>query len=98
MAKGVVLLTNEGVKLMGSIQCSNGGWFDAEGCYKYCNSERTKGLNRHQAFKLAASATSLNVRPGFRPENWYEDRENFVDVNIDYEVDQSYDESIYTAN
>ena len=90
MAKGVILLTNEGVKLMGSIQCSNGAYFDAQGCFDYCNGEKTEFMNKHQAFKLVASATSLNVRPKLKPEEWYKDRANFIDVDINYEVDQTY--------
>lgn len=90
MAKGVILLTDEGVKLMGSIQCSNGAYFDAEGCFNYCNNEKTESMNKHQAFKLKASSTSLNVRQNFKTPEWYKDRNNFIDVNIDYEVDQTY--------
>lgn len=89
-ARGVILLTDEGVKLMGAIQCSNGAWFDSEGCFKYCNSEKSEYTNEHQAFKLKASATSLNVRPGLKDKDWYKDRNNFIDVNIDYTVDQTY--------
>lgn len=90
MAKGVILLTDEGVKLIGTIQCSNGNWFDAEGCFKYCNSEETEPRNKHQAFKLKASATALNVRQNFRTADWYKNKENFIDVDINYCVDQSY--------
>ena len=90
MAKGVILLTDDGVHLLGTIQCSNGAWFDASGSFKYCNCEATESMNKHQAFKLKASATSLNVRPGFKSADWYKDPNNFIDVNIDYEVDQTY--------
>lgn len=90
MAKGVILITDEGVKLMGTVQCSNGAWFDAEGCYNYCNSSDKEINNKHQAFKLSASATILSVRKGLASEDWYKHKENFKDVNIDYEVDQSY--------
>ena len=89
-SNGVILLTDEGVKLIGSIQCSNGGWFDSEGCFKYCNSCGTEFNNKHQAFKLKASATSMNVRPNMKDENWYKDRNNFIDVTINYSVDQTY--------
>lgn len=90
MAKGVVLITDKGVMLMGATQCSNGAWFDADGCYKYCNSSDKEFNNKHQAFKLTASSTILSVRKGLADENWYKNRENFKDVNIDYEVDQTY--------
>lgn len=90
MAKGVILLTDKGVKLMGSIQCSNGSYFDAEGCFNYCNGEKSELLNKHQANKLVANATSLNVRENAEDEDWYKNRENFKDVEIDYNVDQTY--------
>lgn len=35
--KGVILKTDDGIKLFGCLQCSNGSWYNAEGCFKYCN-------------------------------------------------------------
>ncbi|MBQ6856859.1 MAG: hypothetical protein IJO13_07120 [Lachnospiraceae bacterium] len=96
MAKGVILKTNEGIKLMGNIQCSNGGWFDAEGCYNYCNiDERDPNGNAsdthasHQAFKLSAAATTLAHNPKTE-KDWYRNKENFVDIEIPYNCDQSF--------
>ena len=37
MAKVVILKTSEGVKLIGNFQCSKGAYWNAEGCFKYCN-------------------------------------------------------------
>ena len=33
MAKITILKTNKGTKILGAIQCSNGAYWDAEGCY-----------------------------------------------------------------
>lgn len=92
MSKAVILKTNNGVLLLGNWQCSNGAYWDAEGCFKYCNGERIESLNRHQAYKLADQATTL----GFRPKtgkDWYKHRENFIDIEIPYdEVDQTWKE------
>ena len=90
MAKGVILLTNKGTYLFGSIQCSNGAWFDAEGCFKYCQDETEREyIEKHQAFKLISGATLLahGTKAG---ELWYKGRENFIDVEIPYEVNQSF--------
>lgn len=38
MTKVTILRTNKGTKILGTMQCSNGAYWDAEGCYKYCNS------------------------------------------------------------
>ena len=88
MAKAVVLKTSNGVLLFGSIQCSNGAWFDAEGCYRYCQ-ENTKALCEHQARKLIANATMLAHYPKESGE-WSLHRYNFIDVEIPFEVDQTY--------
>lgn len=89
MAKGVILKTDEGVKLFGSTQCSNGAWWNAENCFNYCNSPKDDYFQRHQAVKLKAMATSMNVCTNNDIE-WYKNADNFVDVDINYEVDQSY--------
>ena len=60
MAKGVILLTDDGVHLLGTIQCSNGAWFDASGSFKYCNCEATESMNKHQAFKLKGPGLLTN--------------------------------------
>lgn len=87
MAKGVVLKTDRGVMLMGAIQCSNGAYFDAEGCFKYCNESGT--IPKHQANKLYGCSTLLSHNE-FAEHNWWENKENFIDIDIPYEVDQSY--------
>ena len=38
--KGVILKTDDGIKLFGCLQCSNGSWYNAEGCFKYCNDNK----------------------------------------------------------
>lgn len=91
MAKVTILKTNDGIYAMGGFQCSNGHWFDAEGCYKYCNSNelKTDFAKSHQAFKLKASATLLTSNEK-TSEDWYKNRENFIDSEINFECNQSY--------
>ena len=90
MAKGVILKTSGGVYLIGTIQCSNGSWFDADGCYAYCNLEETEFWNEHQSRKLCSSATLLGHLP-IVEKDWYKYRENFIDVEIPFdEVAQEY--------
>lgn len=90
MAKAVILKTNEGVMLTGNFQCSNGSWFDAEGCFNYCNANETEALNKHQMHKLINNATLLGHQPTAEP-NWYKHRQNFIDIEIPYtDVIQEY--------
>lgn len=90
MAKAVILRTNKGIYLFGSIQSSNGAWFDAEGCFNYCiDPEGREYYEKHQAFKLIAGATLLAHSPRMG-ELWYKGRENFVDVEIPYEANQEF--------
>lgn len=94
MAKGVVLRTDRGIMLMGAIQCSNGAYFDAEGCFKFCNVSYMipkHQISRHQANKLIGCSTTLSHNE-FAEPNWWENRNNFIDVDIPYEVNQSYQE------
>lgn len=84
MAKAVVLKTNYGVNLIGAWQCSNGSYWDAEGCFNYCNNERTESMNRHQASKLIYNSTTLAFNPK-TDEDWYKHRENFIDIEIPYD-------------
>lgn len=88
MAKAVILKTNEGIRLIGTTQCSNGAWWDAEGCFKYCQ-EDTEFISQHQAFKLCAVATSLGNEK--QSKDWYKHRENFIDIEIPFECSQEYD-------
>lgn len=89
MAKAVILKTDRGLKIMGSIQCSNGCIFDAEGCFRYCNEHISEHRDRLQAQKLMYASGTLANEPNEK-EDWYKDRENFVDIGIPYECDQSY--------
>ena len=89
MAKAVILKTNSETKILGALQCSNGAWFDAEGCFKYCNNETTDFGKKHQASKLLAISTTLGSDK-VDDEKWYTDRNNFIDVEIDFETTQHY--------
>ena len=90
MSKAVILKTNEGILLVGAWQCSNGAYFDAEGCFKYCNSAESELTNKHQSFKLTSLATPLGFRPKEK-DDWYKHRENFIDIGIPYDdVEQDY--------
>lgn len=84
MAKAVVLKTDKGIKLIGSWQCCNGSYWDAEGCFKYCNSEENEYRNMHQANKLIYNSTTLGFYPKTN-ENWYKNRDNFIDIEIPYD-------------
>lgn len=90
MAKAVILKTSDGVKVIGTVQCSNGAWFDAEGCFKYCQAD-TEFLSKHQAFKLCATATSLGNEK--QSEDWYKYRENFINIEIPFECSQEYNQN-----
>ena len=87
MAKAVVLKTDVGVKIIGCLQCSNGTWFDAEGCFKYCQ-EESDFLSEHQANKLKGCSSTLGHDK--TQKDWYKHRENFIDVEIDIDCIQSY--------
>lgn len=89
MAKVVILKTDQGIQLVGNIQSSNGAYFDAEGCFRYCNENKSEQRNRLQATKLSCISTLLAYEPksGF---DWYKRRENFIDTDVQYECDQSY--------
>ena len=89
MGRIVILKTDFGVKLLGRFQCSNGAWFDADGCFKYCNEHDNDSVNRLQAEKLSCAAVYLAERPKEK-RDWFKYRENFIDMEIPYECDQSY--------
>lgn len=91
MSKAVILKTDRGVMIMGAWQCSNGSWFDAEGCFKYCNIDgKSDVYNEHQAKKLSFMSAHLAFRPK-HDKDWYKYRENFIDIEIPFnEVEQEY--------
>lgn len=89
MAKAVILKTNKGVRLMGTMQCSNGHWFDAIGCFNYCNTTPFNIMSEHQASKLIYSSTIIGAE--CTDDEWYKNKENFIDIEIDYETNQSYE-------
>lgn len=89
MAKVTILRTNKGTKILGTMQCSNGAYWDAEGCYKYCNNMDTDFMREHQAFKLVSIASDFG-HDCVNEEHWWKNRENFVDAEIDYDVVQTY--------
>ena len=92
MAKVTILKTNNGTKILGTTQCSNGSYWDAEGCYKYCNTY-SDFMNEHQAFKLASIASDLG-HDSVPEKDWWKNRNNFIDLEIDYTVDQSYKDNL----
>ena len=89
MARVVILKTDQGIQLLGSTQSSNGAYFDAEGCFRYCNENKSEQRNRLQATKLSYIATLLAYKPKSESD-WYKHRENFIDTEVKYECDQSY--------
>ncbi len=89
MARVTILRTNKGTKILGATQCSNGAYWDAKGCYKYCNSMDTDFMKEHQAFKLVSIASDLG-HDCVDEEQWWKNGDNFVDAEIDYDVVQTY--------
>jgi hypothetical protein len=90
MAKAVILQTDKGIRIMGTTQCCNGAWWDAEGCFKYCNENgRSEEFCKLQAEKLIYNSSTLAWQPKGK-ENWYRSRENFIDIELDFECDQTY--------
>ena len=90
MMRAVVLKTDYGIKLLGCLQCSNGAWFNADGCFKYCNQYTSDSRNSLQAEKLSCYAVLLAKSPK-ESMGWFKHRENFIDIEIPYEGDQSYE-------
>ena len=82
--KVVILKTDEGVRLKGNMQCSNKAWWDAEGCFNYCQ-ERTEDMSRHQSLKLKSASTTIGHET--TTDDWYRHRENFIDVEINIPVE-----------
>lgn len=91
MAKAVILKTNHGTYIIGSLQCSNGAYWTAENCYKYCD-EESDFLKAHQASKLIEASTKLG-HDKVLEDDWYKNRDNFVDVEISFETSQKYKDS-----
>ena len=78
--RAVIIKTDEGMKLKGNMQCSNGAWWNAEGCFNYCQ-ERTEFLSKHQALKLKSASTTIGHETA--GNDWYKHRENFIDIEIE---------------
>lgn len=87
MAKAVILKTDKGVMIMGAIQSSNGAWFNADGCYKYCQ-EETPWKSAHQSHKLIHNSSLIGKET--TSDDWYLHRENFVDIEIPFTCTQKY--------
>ena len=89
MAKVTILKTNKGTRMLGATQCFNGAYWDAEGCFKYCNDASSDFLNEHQSNKLLSISTELG-HESVSDKEWWKNRDNFIDAKIDYEVNQKY--------
>ena len=92
----VLLKTDDGIFLKGAIQASNGSWFDAQGCFEYCNGEQNETVNDHAKRMKARKLKSVSTLVSYSmngDKDWYLDRANFVDYKIesDSDVDQKYD-------
>lgn len=90
MAKAVILKTNTGIYLFGSMQCCNDSWFDAEGCYKYCQ-EKTEFYSFHHSQNLKFNATKIGHER--TKTDWYKHRKNFIDIEVPFECTQDYQNS-----
>lgn len=90
MTRVTILKTNEGTKILGAMQCSNGSYWDAEGCYRYCNNaDYSETGNEIQAHKLLMITADLG-HDSVEEKEWYKNRENFIDVEIPYYTNQEY--------
>ena len=97
MANGVMIKTNNGTYLMGNTQCSNGCWFDAEGCFNYCNKvgkdedaeDEKDFLSQHQSKKLLHASTLIG-NDFVNEVNWYKNKDNFIDIEIGIDLSQEY--------
>ena len=97
MTNVVILKTDVGLRLLGAMQCSNGAWFDATGCFNYCK-EENDSLAAHQAKKLKIMSALIGREKA--PADWYKHKENFIDYKIDLGSDfictQEYKEDMNT--
>lgn len=89
MAKAVVFKTDNKIKIIGTTQCSNGLWFDAEGCFQYCQAE-SEGMSEHQALKLCMAASTLGWMKEKQGADWYKHRENFIDIEVPFDCIQTF--------
>lgn len=89
MAKVTILRTNKGTKILGATQCSNGTYWDANGCFNYCNSMDTDFMNQHQSNKLLSISSDLGHDYVDEVE-WWKNRNNFIDAEINYKTTQIY--------
>lgn len=90
MTKVTILKTNNGTKILGTMQCSNGAYWDAEGCYKYCNNVGDSEIRKEvQAHKLLTITADLG-HDSVEEKEWYKNRDNFIDVEIPYYTNQEY--------
>ncbi len=87
MAKAVVMKTDQGIMLFGSTQTVSGVWWNAEGCYKYCQRSE-KWLGALQSHKLVHASTLIGYEKN--SEDWFTKRENFIDVEIPFNCSQTY--------
>lgn len=76
MSRVTILKTNKGTKILGTTQCSNGAYWDAEGCFRYCNlmGANLKGsypsMEEHQASKLLMFTSDLG-KDCVSEEKWW---------------------------
>ena len=97
MTKAVIIKTKDGTYLMGNRQCSNGYWFDAEGCFNYCNKVGKDGdaedekdfLSQHQSKKLLHASTLIG-NDFVIESNWYKNKDNFIEIGIDLRQEYEY--------
>jgi hypothetical protein len=79
-AKGVLLFTDDGIRLI-SLNPRNSRPWTREECFKYCNPTNIhSGIeNRINRLKLKSSLINSNNR---KEKDWYTDITNFKDVEI----------------
>lgn len=88
MARVTLMKTSSGVYLMGTMQCCNGAFWDAEGCFKYCQ-EDSEFLSQHQASKLIYASTKIG-HDKVEEQEWWKNRNNFIDLELNINIDQNY--------
>lgn len=79
-SKGILLFTDEGIKLLG-IKSDSRPWTIQE-CYTYCNGNKDPHQNSINANKLKLKSASINKNIRSGGSDWYTDINNFREAEV----------------